>query len=173
LLPTAVNTDGDEFYPSISSKGVLYFTSVKLVDGKKDNIYRCNLNVEPIIVEKLPISINTDGYEFNSYVAPDESYLLFSRYGTADGIGSGDLYISFKKPDGSWTESKNLGDTINSKQMDYCPFVQGNTLYLTSKRDKSSNHSQNNLEQLLFDNNQYNNGQSRIFKVDVKSVLLK
>jgi hypothetical protein len=32
--------------------------------------------------------INTESYEFNAYVAPDESFLIFSGYNREDGYGS-------------------------------------------------------------------------------------
>jgi hypothetical protein len=38
-------------------------------------------------------------------------------------MGGGDLYISYREPDGHWTPAKNMGPRINSSKQDYCPYV--------------------------------------------------
>ena len=45
------------------------------------------------------------------FIAPDESYIIWDDQRN----GNADLYISFRKKDGTWGTSINLGDTINSK----------------------------------------------------------
>jgi hypothetical protein len=51
-------------------------------------------------------------------------------------MGKGDLYISFKKGDGSWTTLKNMGKRINSEYTDYCPMLSpdGKYFFFTSTR---------------------------------------
>ncbi len=118
----------------------------------------------------LSDSINSDGYEFNAFVAPDESFLIFSGYNREDGQGSGDLYISYFKTDSTWSNAMNLGLEINSAYMDYCPFVdlKTGTLYFTSRRSnlgmiKSRFESaQDFLNKVIADEN----GLSKIYQVD-------
>ncbi len=162
-----INTQYDEFYPSVSRNGNLYFTSVRPgMDGKDDIFYsqwESGKYTEPVA---LSDSINSDGYEYNAFVAPDESYLIFGAYNRPDGFGSGDLYISFYK-DGKWSKGRNLGSSVNSKWMDYCPFVVSDTLFFTSKRSKEFNKG---LEIEDYDDfvNQvmvYENGLSRIYQL--------
>ena len=57
--------------------------------------------------------INTEHDEYDLFIAPDESYLIFSS-DRPGGFGNVDLYISYKKGDGTWTEPKNMGRNINS-----------------------------------------------------------
>jgi len=105
-LGAPVNTEHHEFYPSLTQEGTLYFTSDGPDSKGKDDIFystRTGNNFGPPI--SLSDSINTPGYEFNAFIAPDESYLLFSGYNREDGLGSGDLYISFRKADKTWTEA--------------------------------------------------------------------
>ena len=45
------------------------------------------------------------------FIAPDESYIIWDDQRN----GNADLYISFRKKDGSWGASINLGDTINTE----------------------------------------------------------
>ena len=116
----------------------------------------------------LDESINTEDYEFNAYVSHDESFIIFSGYNRNDGYGSGDLYISYRDAKGNWTMADNLGEVVNSRYMDYCPFMDldTNTLYFTSRR--SSLQGVNDFkttDDLIQAINTYENGQSRIYKI--------
>jgi len=65
----------------------------------------------------LPLNLNTEYSEFDLQIAPDESYIVFvsNRPGWHDVMGNhNDLYVSFRRMDGSWTEPKNLGEEVNT-----------------------------------------------------------
>ncbi|MBN1363231.1 MAG: PD40 domain-containing protein [Syntrophaceae bacterium] len=74
--------------------------------------------------ELLPPTINAPGDNLNwtPFIAPDESCLIF--------CSNGDLYICFRKPDGSWTDRVNLGEPINSKERERFPVVSPDGKYL-------------------------------------------
>ena len=170
-IGSPVNTTNDEFYPSVALNGNLYFTSENNKSIGKDDIFvsrwENNAFTNP---ENLGDGVNTSGYEFNAFIASDESFLLFTGYKREDGLGSGDLYISYKNKLGVWEKATSLGAKINSSAMDYCPFYDSatQTLYFTSKRNKVTNQSFLNLETFLKEINQYENGFSRIYKSNVK-----
>ncbi len=168
-LGTPVNTEADEFYPAVSDSGNLYFTRPNEPKETKDDIFFSQFKNGVYSTPKaLSDSINSEGYEFNSYIAPDESFLVFSGYNREDGLGSGDLYISYRNQKGDWTMAKNL-NSINSEQMDYCPFIDlsKNELYFTSRRALNfSNENFDNIDELLKKVNSYTNGLSRIYKTD-------
>jgi Tol biopolymer transport system component len=88
---------------------------------------------EPVNLGK---AVNTGFEEFSPHVSPDESYLLFTRQGPG-GSRQGDLFISFKNGDGSWTDAVSLGREINSEEGDYCPMVSpdGKFLFFVSIRN--------------------------------------
>ena len=52
--------------------------------------------------------INTDVREFCPFIAPDESYLIFSRT-VPEERGRSDLFISFRTAEGMWTEAGQHG----------------------------------------------------------------
>lgn len=130
-----INTDSNEFYPSVASNGNLYFTSNRQGGLGKEDIYRFveGRNGEGT-VEHLGEGVNTSDYEFNSFISPDESYILFSGTGRKEGLGNGDLYISRKNSSDRFDAASNLGSAVNSPQLDYCPFVFRNNLYFTSEK---------------------------------------
>lgn len=166
-----INSEYDEFYPSVSQKNNMYFTSDRPSSKGKDDIFcsdwKNNEYTEPFSLDE---SINTTGYEFNAYVAFDESYIIFSGYNRDDGFGSGDLYISYRDENGKWDKAMNLGKEFNSKYMDYCPFVDyhSKTLYFTSKRNsfKEVNNFQS-LEDLVEEIHKNENSISAIYKVSI------
>ena len=132
-----INTDGNEYYISFTKDGTMYFSSNK--NGGNFDIYTSKTSGsghEFQEAEPLGKAINTSHYEADVFVAPDESYVIFCSI-RPDGLGQGDLYISFKNPDSTWTASINMGDTINSRGHELCPFVSqdGKYLFYTSRQD--------------------------------------
>ncbi len=136
-LGTTVNSDKNEFYPSITKSGNLYFTA-EIPGGKgSEDIVVCKWTgtgySKP---EILPEDINTKEDEFNAFVDPDEQFILFSSYGRPDGMGGGDLYMSRKDDKGNWMPVKHLPSPVNSTAIDYCPYVTWDKKYFvfTSNR---------------------------------------
>ncbi|MFC4721139.1 TolB family protein [Geojedonia litorea] len=173
-MGSPINTEHGEFYPSIANNGNFYFTRDQPELKRKDDIYVStfeNGNYSPPKV--LPDTVNSDGYEYNAFIAPDESYLIFGAYAREDGLGSGDLYISFKTQTG-WTQAKNLA-IANSDKMDYCPFVDTNSLYFTSKLDRTRTKHSTPLDMpaLLQEFNSYENGLSRLYKIPFDANIYK
>lgn len=156
-LGSNVNSDKNEFYPSKTSSGNLYFT-VETGYGKgSEDIVMCKWNgagySKP---ESLPEDINTKYDEFNAFVDPEEQFILFSSEGRPDNIGGGDLYISQKDSEGKWMPVKHLPPPVNSAALDYCPFVTwdkrflvftSNRLDARFKNGRTKNYSQ--LKEIL------------------------
>ncbi len=64
-------------------------------------------------------------------VAADESYIITACWQRPDTLGGGksDLYISFRKDDGSWTSLINMGKSINSGLSENCPTLSPDGRY--------------------------------------------
>jgi len=108
-LGLPVNTPSQEFYPSVSTNGTLYFSSNR--DGGKGSgdIYHTQfVNGKYSTPENLGDSINTKTFEGDPYIAPDENFLILTAYNRSDGLGDGDLYISLNR-DGHWTPGEKSG----------------------------------------------------------------
>ncbi|MBN1116112.1 MAG: PD40 domain-containing protein [Bacteroidales bacterium] len=132
-LGPRVNSEKDEFYPSISNSGKLYFASNIHTITEED---KWNFDIYYSAIEKgkyqkpmrLGEEINSKYFECDAFIAPDESYIIFcsSRPG---GYGEGDLYISFRDEEGNWTKAQNAGDKINTEGHEFCPFVSKDGKY--------------------------------------------
>jgi len=171
-----INTSVDEFYPSVTNNGDLFFTAAyKDAKGKEDIYVSRLVNGMYTKPTSLSTSVNSVKYEFNAYVSPDESFIIFTSYGRKDGFGGGDLYISLKDENDKWTAARNLGDKINSSKIDYCPFIDfnNNTLYYTSERSEvpTSFSSKKNIDELLHELLKQPNGIGRVYQTSFSKIL--
>ncbi|MDQ8006381.1 MAG: hypothetical protein REI64_16380 [Pedobacter sp.] len=170
-LGPQVNSENDEFYPTLANNGNLYFTMDAKTGLGKDDIYYCKWNgieyTKPILLNN---NINSDGYEFNAFISKDESFIIYTKYNAKGGLGSGDLYISKKDENGEWKSAENMGNAINTKYMEYCPFYNSktNTLYFTSRRANLSPKKFKNIKQYLEKITGSENGLSKIYKCKIK-----
>ncbi len=105
-------------------------------DGTKDAGYSISHNLGDSWSFPEPVKID-NYYNKNKYtsacLASDGKTLLLALE-RKDGYGDLDLYVSFRKDDGTFSEPENLGSTINSKGTDGTPFLapDGVTLYFSS-----------------------------------------
>ena len=132
LLPSHINFQRRQDTPYTAADGTLYFCSMF---GEADGIYKARLkNGEYMLPEKIEYGISNEGSNFSPYIAPDERYMIFSS--TRPGFGITDLWISFYKADGRWTEPENMGPKINTSAKEVCPFVSfdGKYLFFMSNR---------------------------------------
>jgi Tol biopolymer transport system component len=133
-----VNSKHDEYYVSLTKKGTIYFASDRGGGYGSHDIYRSRLAKEGYEKpENLGSAINTKYMEHDPFVAPDESYLVFTSVNRPGGFGSGDMYISYRSKDGTWTEAKNLGKPFNTSGYDFCPILSpdGKHFFFTQKGD--------------------------------------
>lgn len=119
-----VNSEKSEWFPTASLKGTLYFC------GRKGGIYRSKWQAgEYVTAEMIGDFYNSTVKGGHPYIAPDESYIITSFNMGADAKGQWDLYISFRTPGGGWTESKKLGNEINTSDNEDMPQVSPDGKY--------------------------------------------
>jgi hypothetical protein len=166
-----VNSDLNEFYPTLSDNGNLYFTMESPKGMGKDDLYFSKWEngkyTEPQLLDE---NINSSGYEFNAFISKKENFILFTKYNEKGGFGSGDLYISKKDTNGKWQKAENLGIPINTKYMEYCPFYdeKNEILYFTSKRNNLNPRKFNTISDFQQYINEGENGLSKIYKTSFK-----
>ncbi len=121
--------------PTITRDGTLYFACDTIGKGRlKDHIiYRTKLiNSEYTKPDMLPHCINLPlSWNYSPFIAPDDSYLIFTsnRPGSFDNYG--DLYISFHNINkDTWSEPVNMGESINSPGQESSPGLSPDGKYL-------------------------------------------
>jgi hypothetical protein len=178
-LGSFINTDDSEYYPSVANDGTLYFYRREKDDNGDWDIYSSRF-VEGNYTkpERLGDTINSSNWDFDPFIAPDESYLIFSSLDRVGGHGASDLYISFRKQDGSWTKAINLGNEINSSRWEFSPrvTVDGKFLFFASNRrfrepfPETVITYEEKMKMLNKELNSPGNGHSDIYWVDAKII---
>jgi hypothetical protein len=120
-----VNSDSTEYYVSVSRTGNIYFSSYRdgnpdlYMSRKTNNGYEKPVNLGPVI--------NSPYDEHDPLIAPDESFLVFPS-DRPGGAGEADLYISHKI-NGQWQQPVAMGNGINTKRYEYCPYLSPDGKY--------------------------------------------
>ncbi|MCO4821533.1 MAG: PD40 domain-containing protein [Flavobacteriaceae bacterium] len=118
-LDSPINDDF-VFYTNEAKNGDLYYTNVSKFKmyyaPKKDNKY-------PVVHE-----LGTEG--FHGFISPSQDYLVINARNKDDAQRKSDIYVYFKKKDGTWSKSINLGNEVNSNFGETCPSITPDGKYL-------------------------------------------
>ncbi|MEP7266788.1 MAG: hypothetical protein ABI844_04105 [Saprospiraceae bacterium] len=170
-----INSDKDEFYPSVTKSGNIYFT--RDMEGSDEDIVVCILeNGKYVEAKSLPEEINSKGAEFNAFVDPDEGYVIFTGYKRPGNFGSGDLFISKKNKFNKWQKAINLGGAINGNGLTYCPYVSPDkkNLFFASSRGifQTPFEKRMNLKELKLKASSPWNGNDNIYWIPVENTVI-
>jgi len=160
-------------YPTMSNLGTIYYFAWD--ENNIGDIYRSLYKDGQYgKAQKVEAPINTEYWENDPFIAPDESYIIFQsdRPGT---FGEGDLFISYRLDDGSWSVPVNMGEGVNTQESgEACPIVtpDGKYLFFSSMCRNFPNYSEIplNLTEKLKILNQPGYGSEDVFWVDAKII---
>lgn len=134
-----LNTEGPNFISSISVIDGKEIVILGNEYGKKGRMYTgASKSIRNGDTFEEPQNMGIDNfynYSKNAdfFMVPGGEAMLISAE-RDDTYGSRDLYVSFSKPDGSWTEPLNLGGDINTVGEEESPFLaeDGETMYFST-----------------------------------------
>ena len=122
-INSEVNATQIHWQVSISNKGTLYFAGNKSDGFGGYDIYYSRFidgkYAEPV---NLSSQFNSKVDEFSPFIAPDETYIIYSRLGMEDR----GLYISFKGKDGQWVQPIKMPKSL----VGVCPMISPDGKYL-------------------------------------------
>jgi len=136
-LGPEVNGPAVEMLSSAASNGNLYFSSNRPGGKGSFDIYVSRKIPDGYApAENLGPAVNSAEFKSHPFISPDESYILFDAR-RSRGLGANDLYISFRKSDGTWTAARNLGPEINTAAGEMRPYVApgGKAFFFCSDRN--------------------------------------
>ncbi|MEY4927012.1 MAG: hypothetical protein RI894_1448 [Bacteroidota bacterium] len=137
-------------YLADDGKTVFFTRSIKLANGdQRTQIYTATIDaVKNTLINPQPLGRTINGAETETWSATDpvlakndrlQDVLYYSsnRPGTEGGY---DIWVSTRKADGSFGESRNLGRQINSNFDDISPFydTKNQRLYFSTNRPETS-----------------------------------
>ncbi len=168
-LGEPVNTDGGEFFPSLTIDGTLYFTRNEK-GSRQNQIYRSRWEngafQEP---ELLPVQVNCGTNRFNAFVAADESYIIVPATGMDDVYDGVDYYIVFRDAEDQWSEPVNMGQLVNfDNARGWSPYVSndGKCFFFMATRTNEIEEADWTYENLKSLNDSPGNGNADIYWVD-------
>ena len=168
-LGEPVNTDGGEFFPSLTNNGTLYFTRNAKGSGL-NQVFRSRWMdgsfQEP---ELLPEQVNCGSNRFNAFVAHDESYMIVPAVGMPDAFDGVDYYIVFRDQEDNWSEPINMGAKVNKDNArGWSPYVSpgGEAFFFMATRTNEIEEADWNYENLKKLNDSPGNGNADTYWVD-------
>lgn len=137
LLDLGIDTDKGIGFPTVSLRGNLYFGSyaekTSLPNLGKSDIYFVDTTAAKLKPQNAGVPINSPHEEWDPFIAPDESYLLFES-DRPGGVGNIDMWVSFRRADGTWGAPVNLGPEVNSPGVDVAAKVSPDGRFLFFER---------------------------------------
>jgi outer membrane protein OmpA-like peptidoglycan-associated protein len=136
-LGAPINTEWWEAQPCISQDGqLLFFASDRKGGHGGSDIYMCSKSVDGKWGAPVNLSFNTGGNEMSPFIASDNQTLYFASDHLPGGMGGFDIYVTHRQGENEWTEPKNLGPAINSKNDDlfFCVPQNEDAVYFSSDR---------------------------------------
>ena len=123
-LDSPVNEDF-VFYSNQAKNGDLFYTNV----SKRKMYYAPNKNGKFPEVKELGIEVG-----FHGFISPSQDYLVVNARNKEDAQRKSDIYVYFKKKDGTWSKPINLGKEVNSNFGETCPSITPDGKYLFFSR---------------------------------------
>jgi len=165
-----LNTSASEFYPSFTSEGTIFFCAKRENSIGGEDIFYSETKDGKFLPPKNPgDSINTKSAEYNAFISPDGSFLMYNTHGRGEGYGNGDIYIAFKNDKGEWKKPVNMGDKVNSGYFEFCPSLSpdGKYFFFTAQRmSKNMTSGLYTYKNMLEWHNQPKNGTGDIYWMD-------
>jgi Tol biopolymer transport system component len=176
-LGVPINSSGREWYPTLTRNGTLYFGSDREGGKGATDLYRARLvDGKYGAPENLGDAVNTRAGEFEPFIAPDESYLIFAAAGRPEGLGGFDLYISYNR-NGAWTKAVNLGNKINSTGNELSPKISpdGKYFFWSSTRGFADQPLSKRLDWQALSTQLRNagNGLGDIYQIDLSALKIE
>jgi hypothetical protein len=127
--------EGSHYYQESNLKN--FYVSSPFSASSLRDIAILQINGTDTTLKNLGKPINSNMDESDFFIARDESYIIHARHTASL---AGDLFISYKKANGTWTNSKPLGPQVNlpSPTWEYGCYVTLDNKYLFFTRGNNS-----------------------------------
>ena len=173
-VDSALNDGAMIYNPSVAANGDIYFSAHRPDSGAAYQIYVARRTAQgyaaPQRVELGDVARN----RMDPAIDPQQRFLVYAG-NEGDSLGSADLYIVFRQPDGRWGKPLHLPGDVNSSSLENAPSLgpRFGELYVSSnRRDEMSfpkpRDSAATLQQRL---QQPLNGSRNLWRFDIADVL--
>jgi Tol biopolymer transport system component len=127
-LDSTINND-QVFYPNQARNGDLYYFNLA-----KRKTYYATVKDGDFSQTK---QVETE-FGVHAFISPSQDYLVVNaRNQTSESRNDNDIYVYFKRQDGTWTKPINLGDAVNTDANEKTPSISPDGQYLFFGRDEA------------------------------------
>lgn len=147
----SINSEWDDFAPVVTAnESFMAFTTRRQDGNSNEDVFDDMLWYEDVFysqktggkwqyAQNIGPPINIVYHSSNLAISADGSELYLFK--SQDDTGKGDIFLSTKNPDGSWSEPEPLNGNINSTFSENSVSISpdGNTLYFSSDRPITTN----------------------------------
>ncbi len=111
-LGDSINSASGEYYPALTIDGTKMIFNKRIAND--EDFYESNL-INGVWSKAKPLTgkVNTNLNEGAQCISQDGQWIIFTGCNYPEGVGSCDLYISYKTKNG-WSEAENLGAIVNT-----------------------------------------------------------
>jgi Tol biopolymer transport system component len=173
-VDAALNDGAMIYNPSVAANGDIYFSAHRPDSGAAYQIYVARRTAQgyaaPQRVELGDVARN----RMDPAIDPRQRFLVYAG-NEGDSLGSADLYIAFRQPDGRWSKPLHLPGEVNSTALENAPSLGphfGELFVSSNRRDEvafpkprdTAATLQQRLQQPL-------NGSRNLWRFDIAAVL--
>lgn len=127
----------DAFVAFTPNLDEVYFTSNNYMHGelKSENlkIFKASIDRNGSWTDFKSLPFNSDNYDTGQPMLNADGTRLYFVSNMPGGLGATDIY-EVEINDGHYGNPRNLGPTVNSKDREYTPYLDGDVLYFSSNR---------------------------------------
>ncbi|TAH18163.1 MAG: hypothetical protein EAZ08_12185 [Cytophagales bacterium] len=138
-LPPPLNNNSHNYVCTVTPDGnTLLLANRYVKDGKSLGGVSISNRINSLDEWTFPQEVSIDNYynlnQYAEFFLANNKKSLLLAIERKDAYGERDLYVSFAKLDGTWSEPQNLGNTINTAGIELTPFLAADdkTLYFSS-----------------------------------------
>lgn len=139
LLGRPINNNGANSVTAVSQDGNEVFLWGRYLPDGRPTTAGMSSTRRTVDGWSLPQNVTIEAYANASTTreetaSPDRSVLILTAERPGETYGGKDLYVSFRRPDGSYSRPENMGPDVNSASDESTPYLaaDGKTLYFSS-----------------------------------------
>lgn len=171
----ALNDGAMLYNPSVARSGAIYFSAHRPDSGKAYQIYV----VRPTAYGYgAPERVELGGIDRNRMdpaIDPDERFIVYAG-NEGDALGRADLYIAFRRADGSWGTPLHLDHGVNSDSLENAPSLgpRFGELFVSSNRRETVHYPlpAGDYAALMKRLRQPLNGDRNLWRFDISGLLV-
>ena len=150
----SINSTALEYFPSLTIDGNKIVFN-RRVNGDEDFYESNKINNVWQNAKPLQGRLNTNFNEGAQTISQDGQLLIFTGCNYPEGLGSCDLYISYKDKNGLWTEAENMGNILNGEAWESSPTLSADKRDLYFASTRAGGFGNSDIWVSRFENNRY------------------